>query len=58
MVFDMVKLRWSSLTLIGQAALRNIGIEIFKLATIRDSDEISREAAHCLTFIGQKGSFY
>ena len=40
--------------LITLAGLEAITIEVFDLATKSDSMELCREAAHCLSFIGEK----
>ena len=39
--------------LIRRESLRKIGVEIFGLSIKAESEELSREAAYCLTFIGQ-----
>ena len=40
--------------LVTEAFLREVGLEVFNLSINAESEELSREAAHCLTFIGQK----
>ena len=40
--------------MVSSEFLRRIGLEVFQLSINADSDELSREAAHCLTFIGQR----
>ena len=40
--------------LVTETFLRQVGMEVFNLSINAESDELSREAAHCLTFIGQK----